>query len=267
MNEQINSNNLTNAFDTTDTTVTTNLNNIIEQMNYNFETIELNDEIKNLSNFTYKFKILLLGDTFVGKTCVFNKYIYDTFHPYINASTIGVDFMTKVIYVNNEFVKLQIWDMGGKEQYRTIIRSYYKNANGVILFFDKTYKYSFDSLDKWIKEIIEIDDTNKPIIVCGNKCDLNTNVEYIEIDNFISKYIKKGYNIIYLDTSAKNGHNINLVFKIIANLLLEQSKTIRYNKQLYDEQNEQFNERINMPSNYKNDKNDKNDCCCPFFNF
>tara|TARA_B110000285_G_C14757451_1_gene438041 strand:+ start:74 stop:409 length:336 start_codon:yes stop_codon:yes gene_type:complete len=103
-------------------------------------------------NYDHFFKMVLLGDSSVGKSCLLVRFADDEFNQnYV--STIGVDFRFRSLQHNNKKIKLQIWDTAGQERYRTITSAYYKNSDGIILVFDLFKKESFDNLDNWLKEV------------------------------------------------------------------------------------------------------------------
>jgi len=128
-------------------------------------------KVRKDQNYDHFFKMVLLGDSCVGKSCLLVRFADDEFnHNYV--STIGVDFRFRSLRHNNKKIKLQIWDTAGQERYRTITSAYYKNADGIILVFDLFKRESFINLDNWLKEV----DTNAQgqvqIIVMANKYDL-----------------------------------------------------------------------------------------------
>ena len=117
------------------------------------------------------FKILLAGNTSVGKSSIFLRFVdniwNDAFVP-----TIGVDFKIKTLNINYKNVKLQIWDTAGEERFRTIISSYYRGAHGILLIFDLTEIESFNNLNNWLAEIEKNANKNVVKVLIGNKCDL-----------------------------------------------------------------------------------------------
>ena len=178
----------------------------------------------------YAFKILLVGDSGAGKTCLLSKYTEGTF-PDLPTVTIGVDFKTKTLIINEKCVKLQIWDTAGLERFKSIIMGYYKNARGVILVFDLTNINSFINIKKLLNEIMqhnlgnlrencdasEIEDPC--IILVGTKSDL----PYKKIsDTEISDFCREN-QIRYIETSAKNGINVETIFIEMAKMLIEKN--------------------------------------------
>ena len=172
------------------------------------------------------FKILLLGESSVGKTCILLKYVEGTFRQNI-FSTIGVDFMEKIIDYGDTKAHLQIWDTSGQEKYKSIGLNFLRNADGVILVFDLTQKDTFEQMKQWLNDVNEICDDVK-IIILGNKSDLKDErkVEEESAKNFAEKL-----NYKYFETSAKEGTNIENAFKAMADLLMDpQTREIINNK-------------------------------------
>merc|ERR1711879_841172 len=121
--------------------------------------------------YDHLFKILLIGDSGVGKSCLLLRFSDNTYtESYI--STIGVDFVIRTIELGRKSIKLQIWDTAGQERFRTITSSYYRGAHGIICAFDITDQTSFANIKKWLQEIDRYACENVNKFVVGNKCDL-----------------------------------------------------------------------------------------------
>ena len=160
-------------------------------------------------------KLLLLGDSSVGKTSIIIKYISNKFMD-TNIATLGVDYMDKTVDYNNLKVFLQIWDTSGEEKFRSITRNFYRNADGLLVVFDLTCKESFNHVKNWINEAKEHKNDIKTILV-GNKLDLE---DEREVDKETALKFAGKNNLKYLETSAKNGKNINNSFKEMIALIL-----------------------------------------------
>ena len=158
-------------------------------------------------------KILILGDSGVGKTSILIKYINNKFDE-SHIATIGVDYMDKTIKYKNINVKLQIWDTSGQEKFRSIARNFYRNSDAIFLVFDLNNKDTYDNIKQWINDVEEHCPNIKKILL-GNKSDLEKNVSEEIIKNFA-----KENNLQYFETSAKNGTNIKEAFKAMVDLLL-----------------------------------------------
>ena len=150
------------------------------------------------------FKLILIGDSCVGKSNILLKYLKNEFDPNSRA-TVGVEFGTKNIIINNKKIKIQIWDTAGQERYRSITSAYYKGAKGALIVYDITRKCTFDNIDKWISDLKLNGDKNICIVILGNKSDLDEKREVSKGEG-----IKKSemYKTAFLETSALNGDNI-----------------------------------------------------------
>ena len=129
------------------------------------------------------FKLILIGDSSVGKSNILLKYLKGEFDKNSKA-TVGVEFGTKNIMINNKKIKIQIWDTAGQERYRSITSAYYKGAKGALIVYDITRKNTFDNIDKWISDLKLNGDKNICILIVGNKSDLN---EQREVDEELGK--------------------------------------------------------------------------------
>ena len=122
-------------------------------------------------NYDMIFKLVLIGDSFVGKTNIMSQYLSHEFHEDTKA-TVGVEFGSKRFSIDGKVVKAQIWDTAGQEKYKSITNAYYKGAKGALVVFDITRKETFDSVDRWINDLVSSGDKNLTILLIGNKCDL-----------------------------------------------------------------------------------------------
>lgn len=184
------------------------------------------------------FKLIIIGDTNVGKTCILKKYVNDQFDEN-NSSTIGVEFLLKDVVIDSTLIKLQIWDTAGQEIFRSVTQTYYRSANGAIVVFDITNEDSFNHLSEWIKDFIDNTGVNN-IIIVGNKSDLNNERK---VQNEAGKDYAKTQDLQYFETSAKNGDNIESAFEFIAKMIYKKQKR----------------ENTAVPIIIKDNKNNKND--------
>uniref|UniRef100_A0A5F9C6U3 small monomeric GTPase n=1 Tax=Oryctolagus cuniculus TaxID=9986 RepID=A0A5F9C6U3_RABIT len=122
-------------------------------------------------NFDYMFKILIIGNSSVGKTSFLFRYADDSFTPAF-VSTVGIDFKVKTVYRHDKRIKLQIWDTAGQERYRTITTAYYRGAMGFLLVYDIANQESFNAVQDWATQIKTYSWDNAQVILVGNKCDL-----------------------------------------------------------------------------------------------
>ena len=175
----------------------------------NDSSFDEKDDEQNLKLVEYK--IILVGDSGVGKTSILKKFINNEFNEDIKC-TINVDFFSKSIKIDkNLYTNLKIYDTAGQEKYRALIKKYYQGTDGIILVFDLTNENSFNKLKSWINEVS--DNTEKSqIILVGNKADL---IER-KIDEETAENFAKQKDMKYIETSAKEGTNILLLFEELA---------------------------------------------------
>ena len=173
------------------------------------------------------FKILLLGDSGVGKSSIIIRYIENNFSNNL-MNSIGVDFKLKNIEVDSKKIKLQIWDTAGQERFKTITTSYYKGAHAILIVFDITDRDSFDHVKNWMADIDKFAKEGVLRILVGNKCDLVNNRK---IGMEEAKEIANKYGIKYIETSAKDTINIDDLFiSTTKYLLMKQNSAPGSNK-------------------------------------
>eukprot|EP01064_Diplonema_japonicum_P023057 TRINITY_DN33512_c0_g1_i1.p2 TRINITY_DN33512_c0_g1~~TRINITY_DN33512_c0_g1_i1.p2 ORF type:complete len:204 (+),score=52.28 TRINITY_DN33512_c0_g1_i1:50-661(+) len=160
------------------------------------------------SEYDYLFKLLLIGDSGVGKSCLLLRFADDTYtESYI--STIGVDFKIRTIELDGKTIKLQIWDTAGQERFRTITASYYRGAHGIIIVYDVTDAETFNNVKTWLKEIEKYATDNVSKLLVGNKSDM---VVKKAVDHGTAKDYAESLGIPFLETSAKNAINVEQAF-------------------------------------------------------
>ena len=169
------------------------------------------------SNYQYIFKLILIGNSGVGKSCILQRYIKHTFEESYKC-TIGVDFLMKSIVINGQTVKLQLWDTAGQEKYKSMASSYYRGANVALIVFDITNHESFDALPLWIENFFKNGPEQKNIILIGNKNDLT---DLRQVTQKEAEAFSETNNMMYFETSAKEGDNIEYIFNYAAEKLLE----------------------------------------------
>ena len=208
----------------------------------------------------FKLKIVLLGDSNVGKTNLISRYISNKFEENTK-STIGVEFFCKTFKVNKDkIIKIEIWDTAGQERYKSITSVYYKGAKGAFIVYDITSKKSFDNINKWIDEINEKNNNEVKLIIIGNKIDLDNNRE-ISFEEAKNKF--KDKNIPLIETSALNDTNVNEAFESMVKILyLEYKKDGGKNTNLLSEQKGEKGINLNENKNNENDENKKSILCC-----
>jgi len=165
------------------------------------------------------FKLLLIGDSGVGKTCVLFRFSDDAFNTTF-ISTIGIDFKIKTVELNGKKIKLQIWDTAGQERFHTITTSYYRGANGIMLVYDITNTKSFENISKWLRNIEEHASEDVEKMLLGNKCDME---EKRVISKDKGEQIASEHGIKFYETSAKNNINIETAFLALATDILHKT--------------------------------------------
>ena len=164
------------------------------------------------------YKILLLGDSSVGKTCFLMRYTDNTFQE-IHMSTIGLDYKLKNVQLDDgKMVKIQIWDTAGQDRFRSITKNYYKGAHGIILIYDITNKKSFENVRTWINQIKEEVSEKVSIILVGNKID---DEEHRVVATDDGEKIAKELGLMFFECSAKSGVNNDSTFNELVKKTVE----------------------------------------------
>ena len=172
---------------------------------------------RNAKNYDHLFKLLLIGDSGVGKTCILFRFADDQFNTSF-ISTIGIDFKIKTVEINGKRVKLQIWDTAGQERFHTITTSYYRGANGIMMCYDITNTKSFDNITKWLRNIADHASEDVLRILLGNKADME---EKRMISTARGQEVAQQNGIKFYETSAKNNTNIEEAFITLATDILD----------------------------------------------
>ena len=183
--------------------------------------MENDDFRKNSFDFDLRFKIMVIGESKVGKTSVIKKYTQNKFGG-VYLTTVGVDFQDKIINIDDKKIRLQIWDTAGQERFRNITKNYFNSSNGFLLIYDITDKDSLEHLNFWSAQIqLNAPEKSKCVLV-GNKCDLEGSRA---VSTEEGKMYAEKNKIKFFETSAKDGTNINEVFEYIANEIYKEEKT------------------------------------------
>ena len=164
-------------------------------------------------NYEMMFKVVLVGDSFVGKTNIMSKYLKDEFHEDSKA-TVGVEFGSKQFTIEGHSIKAQIWDTAGQERYKAITSAYYKGAKGAFVVYDITRKTSFESIDRWVNDLTAAADKKITIVVIGNKCDLE---DQRQITKEQGEEKSAKLEVAFLETSALSGENLDKAFELMMN--------------------------------------------------
>ncbi|XP_023273659.1 ras-related protein Rab-19-like [Seriola lalandi dorsalis] len=171
-------------------------------------------------SFDFLFKIILIGDSNVGKTCVVQNFKSGIFTER-QQNTIGVDFTVRTLDIEGKKVKMQVWDTAGQERFRTITQSYYRSAHGAMIAYDITRRSTFDSVTHWIKEVEQFGATNIVLVLIGNKCDLEPERQVL-FEEACNLAKERGV-LAALETSAKESQNVDEAFMMTARELLSRN--------------------------------------------
>ena len=197
-------------------------------------------------------KILLIGDSQVGKTSLLLKYTEHVF-PEEHIATIGVEYKDKFILKDNYNIRLQIWDTAGQERFHSITKNIYRNANGVLFVYDITNEESFSNIKNWIKDLQNVGNDIKGVII-GNKIDLEQKRDVSKQD---LEEIGKKYNMPILETSAKQSINVNEGFELLVNELLKGKNE----NQIVEMFSRKTRSDLSISSKTNSTKKQKSGCC------
>ncbi|XP_006637059.1 ras-related protein Rab-26 isoform X1 [Lepisosteus oculatus] len=166
------------------------------------------------------FKVMLVGDSGVGKTCLLVRFKDGAFLAGSFISTVGIDFRNKVLNIDGVKVKLQIWDTAGQERFRSVTHAYYRDAHALLLLYDVTNKTSFDNIQAWLTEIHEYAQQDVVLMLLGNKADA-THERVVKREE--GEKLAKEFGVPFMETSAKTGLNVDLAFLAVAKELKHRS--------------------------------------------
>jgi len=159
-----------------------------------------------------KYKLVFLGDQSVGKTSIITRFMYDKFDNTYQA-TIGIDFLSKTMYLEDRTVRLQLWDTAGQERFRSLIPSYIRDSSVAVVVYDVSNRQSFLNTVRWIEEVRTERGSDVIIVLVGNKTDL-VDKRQVSIEEGDAK--ARDFNVMFIETSAKAGFNIKALFRKIA---------------------------------------------------
>ena len=204
------------------------------------------DSISNESSYDQKIKIMIIGESLVGKTALITRYTSNIFSgTYL--TTVGIDFQTKFLNINDKTIKVELWDTAGQERFRNIAKNYFQSSDGFLIVYDITSKTSFEKLAFWNEQVNLNAPENTKYIIVGNKKDLEEKreVKIEEGENFAKENKAKFY-----ETSAKDGTNVNEVFELLAKEIIEDSEKLQIK-----------NKRSSQVLKKKNTVAEKKSCC------
>ena len=165
-------------------------------------------------------KVVLVGDSGVGKTNIMSKYLKNQFREDSKA-TVGVEFGSKQFTVENHQIKAQIWDTAGQERYKAITSAYYKGAKGAFVVYDITRKNTFETVNKWVSDISAAADKKITLILIGNKNDLE---DQRQVTKEMGEEKAKELGLAFMETSACSGENLDKAFQLMINEIYKKSK-------------------------------------------
>ncbi|ORX83618.1 ras family protein [Anaeromyces robustus] len=187
-----------------------------------------------------KFKLVFLGEQSVGKTSLITRFMYDTFDTSYQA-TIGIDFLSKNIQIEDNSVRLQLWDTAGQERFRSLIPSYIRDSSVALIVYDITNRNSFTSLLHWYEDVKAERGENVIFVLVGNKSDLD---DKRQVSTEEGEEKAREFNAMFMETSAKAGHNVNALFKKIATTLLQRTPVEQSKPQIITiDPNQRMNEQ------------------------
>lgn len=190
-----------------------------------------NPQVPNISPLA-KYKLVFLGDQGVGKTSIITRFMYDSFDKNYQA-TIGIDFLSKTMYLEDRTVRLQLWDTAGQERFRSLIPSYIRDSSVAVIVYDITNRASFLNTTKWIEDVRNERGNDVIIVIVGNKTDLSDRRQ-VSVEEGEDKAIKEG--IMFIESSAKAGFNIKQLFRKLATALpgMESAQSQPANQNMID---------------------------------
>eukprot|EP01101_Sappina_pedata_P002509 TRINITY_DN12744_c0_g1_i1.p1 TRINITY_DN12744_c0_g1~~TRINITY_DN12744_c0_g1_i1.p1 ORF type:complete len:229 (-),score=60.99 TRINITY_DN12744_c0_g1_i1:101-760(-) len=167
------------------------------------------------SNPLAKYKLVFLGDQSVGKTSIISRFMYDTFDSTYQA-TIGIDFLSKTMYLEDRTLRLQLWDTAGQERFHSLIPSYIRDSSVAVIVYDVTNRASFMNTSKWLDDVRNERGSDVVTMLVGNKSDMSDK-RTVSIEEGEAK--AKEYDVMFVETSAKSGFNIKALFRKVASAL------------------------------------------------
>ncbi|ESN96230.1 hypothetical protein HELRODRAFT_185077 [Helobdella robusta] len=172
-------------------------------------------------NYDFLFKFLVIGSAGTGKSCLLYQFIENKFKK-DSTHTIGVEFGSKFVNIGGQKVKLQIWDTAGQERFRSVTRSYYRGAAGALLVYDISSRETYNALAKWLSDARTLASSNIVVVLVGNKKDLESEreVTFLEASRFA-----QDNDLLFLETSALTGENVEETFLKCARIILSKIET------------------------------------------
>jgi small GTP-binding protein len=214
------------------------------------DDIKIEENISNFEKEYYKLKLIVIGDSGVGKTNIIKRYISNTF-TIDTKSTVGVEFFTKTFKINEDILKLEIWDTAGQERYKAITSAYYRGSRGALIVYDISRIETYNNVDKWITELKEKVEGSFKLLLIGNKSDLKEERK-MSIETALHK--ARQLNVPLMETSAFDSTNIKKAFETILKEMYKDFKKEKFN---YKKEKTNKSEGVNLEV-----ENPKENGCC-----
>lgn len=203
----------------------------------------------------YLFKIVVIGDSAVGKSNLLSRFARDEFDQNSKA-TIGVEFQTQVVQVDGKEVKAQVWDTAGQERFRAVTSAYYRGAVGALLVYDITRRPTFDSIKRWLDELNTHCDTTVARMLVGNKCDLE-DIRDVSVEE--GKNFAEEEGLFFIETSALDATNVNTAFENVIRAIYNNISRKVLNSDSY--KSELSVNRVTLVNNGAGSKQNWSACC------
>ena len=230
-------------------------------MSKNSEILNTSENLEIEIKYDHLYKIIIIGDTCVGKTAILSKYLKGVF-PTSPLSTVAAEFATKIIQIKEGgYIKAQIWDTAGEEKYKSITFHHYKKSVGGLIVYDITKRSSFDNVKNWYNDLISLGEKGCIIALVGNKLDLvERNERKREVSYEEAQAYAEDNHMLFFETSAYNGNNINDIFEELLQTIYTERRKIPELKER-DKMLENQN-IINLKDKKEKNQNINDDCEC-----
>nr|XP_043631331.1 ras-related protein RABA5c-like [Erigeron canadensis] len=206
----------------------------------------------------YLFKVVIIGDSAVGKSNLLTRYARNEFNPHSKA-TIGVEFQTQTMEIDGKEVKAQIWDTAGQERFRAVTSAYYRGAVGALVVYDISRSTTFESVTRWLEELKTHSDTTVARMLVGNKCDLE-NIRAVSVDD--GKNLAEKEGLFFMETSALDSTNVKTAFEMVIREIYNNVSRKVLNSDSYKA--ELSLNRVTLPNDGSNEskQNQSRSSCC-----
>ncbi|ONK80793.1 uncharacterized protein A4U43_C01F21790 [Asparagus officinalis] len=206
----------------------------------------------------YLFKIVMIGDSAVGKSNLLARFARDEFYPN-SKSTIGVEFQTQKMVIDGKEIKAQIWDTAGQERFRAVTSAYYRGAVGALLVYDISRRQTFESVSRWLNELHTHSDMNVVTILVGNKTDLANDREVTTAEG---KALAEAQGLFFMETSALDSYNVRAAFQTVVKEIYDiLSRKVFLSQEVKKNESSLGSGRAVILQDDSNDATKKSGCC------